>query len=355
MATSYADRWSPEPSGTPERTAGRLSLAGGALALAVGLAIVALPGEPSLVAQAIPLAVSVLLLGLPHGAVDHLVLPRARGESVDRRALAFVGLLYLVVGGAYAVVWFLTPAVAFALFILVTLLHWGQGDVYALDRFLGADHVDDPAGKVATLLVRGGAPMLVPLVAFPEQYALVAGWLVGLFDPGAAAALEPAFTPPARASVAVGYGLLVAGALVRGYRRASDRRAWRIDAAEVAALIALFVLVPPILAIGLYFTLWHSLRHVLRTILVDPVGREALETGQHGRVLTRFVRDSLPLTVAALAIFGGLALLVPRTPAGGTDLLALYLVGIAIVTLPHVVVVTLLDRIEAVWGPAPNR
>ena len=40
------------------------------------------------------------------------------------------------------------------------------------------------AQRVLTLLVRGGLPMLVPLLAFPEVYRSTALDLVGLFDPG---------------------------------------------------------------------------------------------------------------------------------------------------------------------------
>jgi hypothetical protein len=44
-----------------------------------------------------------------------------------------------------------------------------------------------------------------------------------------------------------------------------------------------------------------------------------------------------------------LYLFVPRPPGDPTGLLALYLVGIAALTLPHVVVVTWMDRRQGVW------
>ncbi len=53
--------------------------------------------------QYAPLVVSAVLLGLPHGAVDHLAVARTRGERPDWRAIARVFALYGVVGGAYAV------------------------------------------------------------------------------------------------------------------------------------------------------------------------------------------------------------------------------------------------------------
>nr|WP_255191258.1 Brp/Blh family beta-carotene 15,15'-dioxygenase [Natronobeatus ordinarius] len=340
----------PSAADAARRRAARMSLGLGAFAIVLGLATVAVFGSPTMAVQYVPLAFSVLVFGVPHGAVDHLVLPRARGEPVTRRALAAVGLLYLVVGGAYAVVWVVSPALAFALFILLTLVHWGQGDVYAIVEFAGADHLETRTSRVLTLVVRGGVPMLVPLVAFPDQYAFVAGTLVSLFDPAAAATLEPVFEPSVRTAVAVGFGTLVAVTLGLGYLRATSRGPWLVDAGETLGLLAFFALVPPILAIGLYFTFWHSVRHILRTMLVDDVARQALERGAPGAAWLRFARDAAPLTAGALVVVGVVALAVPRTPATLPDVVGLYLVGIALLTLPHVVVVSMLDREQGIWS-----
>ncbi len=337
--------------GAARRLAARLSLLSGVVALVVGLGIVGLVGSPPLAVQYVPLALSVLVLGIPHGAVDHLVLPRSRGEPVTPRAMLAVGLLYLLVGGAYAVVWLLAPALAFALFILVTLLHWGQGDVYALVALTGADHLASRAERLLALCVRGGLPMLVPLVAFPDQYAFVAGTLVGLFDPAAAAALEAAFEPTVRIAVGVAFGAALVASLAVGYVRAGSHGPWLVDAGETVGLVAFFALVPPILAIGLYFTLWHSVRHILRTMLVDDVAHEALERGAILAACRRFARDAAPMTAGALVVLAALALAVPSTPGGIDELIGLYLVGIALLTLPHVVVVAAMDREDGIWSP----
>ncbi|WP_440769244.1 Brp/Blh family beta-carotene 15,15'-dioxygenase [Natronorubrum sp. DTA28] len=333
------------------RWASVVSLAAGTTTILVGLAIVLIAESVPLSLQYLPLLVSVLVLGLPHGAVDHLVLPRAREEAVTRRSLVAIGVLYFAISTAYAVLWVLAPAAAFVLFILVTLFHWGQGDVYALVELTGVDYFEGAGSRVLTLFVRGGLPMLVPLVAFPEQYAFVAGTLVGLFDPAAAAALEPAFQPSVRLAVGIGFGVLVVATLGRGLVRSGPTGPWLIDAGETLGLVALFALVPPVLAIGLYFCFWHSLRHILRTMLVDDRAASALSRGALGEASRRFARDAAPLTGGAIVVLGGVALLVPRTPATVPDIVALYLVTIAILTLPHVVVVTALDREQGLWSP----
>jgi Brp/Blh family beta-carotene 15,15'-monooxygenase len=197
--------------------------------------------------------------------------------------------------------------------------------------------------------------MVAPLAFHPAAYRRVAGTFVALFD-GPVAALDPFFSP---LSLAVaGGGLLTASLLSLGLgawrvHAGAARRPWTIDAGEVGLLWLFFAAVPPVLAVGLYFTVWHALRHIARLLLVDPPATAALGAGDARRALWRFTRDAAPLTLVSLVLIAALAFVVPADPAAlartPDDLLALYLVGIAVLTLPHVVVVTWMDRVQGVW------
>lgn len=303
--------------------------------------------------QFLPLVASAVVLGLPHGAIDHLTPARARGRQATLSDMSRVGLLYAAVGGLYALLWFLAPAAAFVVFILVTWLHWGQGEVHALGAVAAVDHLRTPAQRALTALARGTLPMLVPLVAFPGEYRFVAESLIGLFG-GSLGPLTVAFTTTGRAVVAALVAGLLLSMLAVGYLRADHgpdgpNRGWLLDAGEVGLLVAFFGLVEPILAVGLYFTCWHALRHVGRLLALDPPARDALAAGDNAGALARFARDAAPLTLASLLLLGILAALVPASPAGLAELVALYLVLIAALTAPHVLVVTHLDRTQAVW------
>ncbi len=136
------------------------------MVLGLGFALTALTGSLPLWVQYLPLLASVLLLGLPHGAVDHLVLPgleTSRSPSGRSRALAHS----ISSPEPSTPQWLLAPVAAFSLFILLTLFHWGQGDVYALVELVGVDYLETPARRTLALLVRGGAPMVVPSSPFP--------------------------------------------------------------------------------------------------------------------------------------------------------------------------------------------
>jgi beta-carotene 15,15'-dioxygenase len=306
-------------------------------------------------AEYLPFALSLAVFGLPHGAIDHLAVPRLLGrEAGITGAVLAVGLLYLVLGGLYLALWFAAPVAAFALFIAFTWFHWGSGDLYALAAFV-SDRSEYPAGRgqrVLTLIVRGGLPIFVPLLAFPETYRAVAESAFGLFAPTGAGTLSWVFEPSFRLLASAAFALFAVGVLAVGYggtKKSGTQGAWLVDVAETALLALCFALVPPVLAVGLYFCLWHAPRHVARLVLLDGKSADTLEVGRVAPVLVRFARDATPLTIAALVLLLGLYLAVPQTGAAPSALLALYLVLISVLTPPHVVVVSFMDVRQGLW------
>ena len=320
-------------------------------ALGVTMIAVLLFGAPSRIYQLVPFAASVVLFGLPHGAVDHLTPPWARAEPATWRWFGIVGGLYLVVGLAYTVVWFLAPVAAFVFFILLTWFHWGQGELHPLLRVATARHLGSRVRRLLTLVVRGSLPMVVPLIAFPNEYRWVAEQLIGLFATPEWGSLAVVFTSTGRTAIAVGLGVLFVGTLAMSYPTAGSRRSWAIDAGEVAFLSLFFLTVPPLLAVGIYFCFWHAVRHIVRLMLLDETASARLADGSALGALGRFGWAAAPLTIVSLGVFVALAVTAPAFAVDGSGLFALYLVGIAVMTAPHVLVVTWLDREESIWTP----
>ena len=303
-----------------------------------------------------PLAVSLIVFGLPHGAVDHLAPARAAGHRPTAAWLLAVGILYLVLGSAYGFLWWALPVASAALFLALTWFHWGQGDVYALDA-LGARHLDGRGVRIGTLLVRGGLPMLVPLLGHPEEYRSVVGAWVALFG----SELDAAWlvSPTVRGVLGGGFALLTVATLLAGRRRSGDR-VWYLDAGETVLLWGYFLLLPPLFAVGVYFCVWHSLRHIARLVAVDPSARAAFDERGAVPALLRTGRDALPLTIVAVLLLLAIAVVSDVAVLGGvvagdaavgtqTDLraaAALYLVFISVLTLPHVAIVTWMDWAE---------
>lgn len=301
--------------------------------------------------QYLPFAASLVLFGLPHGALDPLAVTRLLGREPAAGPVMAVALLYLILGGLYLAMWFMAPTVSFALFIALTWLHWGGGDLHALLAFAAPEKSKkEPPGmafRAFALLARGGLPMLVPLLAFPDAYRAVAGSLTGLFTP-ADALPSWAFGPAFRLAAGVFLAALVLASLV--FARWTGGGVFRAYAVETVLLAAYFALVPPLLAVGLYFCLWHAPRHVARLVLLDRGSAGSLAAGHVAPALSRFARDAAPLTVAALVLFAAFYLSAPRAGATAPGLLAVYLVLISTLTLPHVVVVSWMDSRQGLWG-----
>jgi Brp/Blh family beta-carotene 15,15'-monooxygenase len=301
--------------------------------------------------QYVPFALGLVIFGLPHGALDHLVPARLAGRRATLRTVAPVVGLYLVLGAAVAGLWALNPIVAFVFFIALTWFHWGQGDAYASAQRTG-QRIGQRLGLPRVIgfpLLRGALPMVVPLIAFPATYAVVLGSTTRAFGGSA-----PSGNLASGIRIALGVGLVILAVIVTALeawaRRGepAGRRAWLGDLAEVALLAFFFSTVPPVLAVGLYFALWHSLRHIVRLSLLDPALATPLAEGRWGLVLLRFTGQAAPVTGIALLILAGLFVaLVPRTGGNPIGLLGIYLVLISALTLPHAVIVAIMDRAQS--------
>jgi Brp/Blh family beta-carotene 15,15'-monooxygenase len=289
--------------------------------------------------QLVPFAVSILVFGLPHGALDHLVPARLRPGTSTRTSIAVVVVLYLVVGSATAALWAIAPLLGFTAFIAITWFHWGQGDLY-VDRLL-QDGTTGRAGAALTVTVRGALPMLVPFVAQPAAAVAVVSGTVAALGGGAVPGSTAHTIPAAARLAAAAFVVVLIGVHLVVVRR--NRGALRRQCVEDVVLLAFFTLVPPVLAVGLYFTLWHAVRHILRLELTD---RDSADDLLNGRVLApflRFMRQAWPITAIAVGMLVGLAIMVHRTDLG------VYLALIAALTTPHTVVVTWMDRVQRTW------
>lgn len=287
--------------------------------------------------QVVPFAVSVLVVGLPHGALDHMVPIRLRRDGRVLASVATVVALYVVLGSATAALWTAAPFTGFASFILLTWFHWGQGDRW-IDHLLG-DGTRGRSAAVLTIAARGALPMLVPLVSHPGDYVRVMDGAVRLLthDAGTHLGVPTAWRTAAAAVVAV---LVVTEVLA--VRRAG--RPLSRTVTELVVLVAFFAVVPPVLAVGLYFTLWHSVRHVVRLELTDPEAARELERGHVLAPFGRFLRQAWPVTAVAVALL--IAVGVTLGSAG----LGVYLFLLAVLTTPHAAVVTWMDRRQGAWN-----
>lgn len=304
-------------------------------------------------AHYVPFLASIIFFGLPHGAVDHLIPFWMNRERLNSRKLIGFILLYLLLSSLYLLWWATAPTVAFFFFIGMTWFHWGQGDLYALVGSLHMKHLDRPLLRAATLFVRGGLPMFIPLLAYPEVYRAVAVDTIGLFAYGGVSQFDWVFGAEMLWAGGMLYGFLILATFVWTWftTDAQYRPSWWLDLWETSLLISFFWLVPPLLAIGTYFCLWHSIRHISRIQSIKHEVEPPRSYGETWRFWREFFRDAAPLTTVALLLLGLFYFAVPQTPQTLNAYLGLYLAFIGAVTFPHTVLVTWLDFRQGLWQP----
>ena len=308
------------PARTPLRTATAVSLGAAALALAVEVLV---PGGWGTAAE--PVLIAGLLLGLPHGAVDH-VLPDARlGPSLRRRAA--VGGLYAGLAVLTYVAFRAAPGPGLAVFVALSVWHFGTGETAVADLRSGSPVRRRPGAA----LVLGSVVLLVPLARpSPEAAAVVAAVLPG--HPGDEPLLPPQVVP-----------VVVAAAVLLGAALLLRRR--RLEALELGVLLAVALLLPPPAALGVFFGAWHSLRHVARVVTEEAAGASP---GRPAAALLRFLRSAALPTAVAL----GALLVLERLAGGGEGLVAALVPVLAALTVPRALVVAWLDRVQ---GAPPDR
>jgi len=261
------------------------------------------PGVP-LVVQTAVIAALVAVLGVPHGALDPVVARRI-GLWRTPAGLAGFTLGYLAVSVAVVGIWFVAPVLSLAAFLLISAAHFGG---------------DWNADRPWPLRLLSGAGLL-SLPALADQ-AAVSDIYVALAGEGARviASVQATLAP------ALLVGMVVAAVV------ASRRRPHEGIELVIAALLALTT--PPLVFFIVYFCLLHSARH-LREGFRDERG-------------TLPKRSIVTIVVAATAapLLVAVGVLATTTQAGALDerLLQVVFIGLAALTVPHMIVVTLGDR-----------
>lgn len=235
----------------------------------------------------------------------------------------------------------------------------GISDLSVLEAIGAGGHLRTPMQRRLAALVRGGAIMAVPMVAWPETFYTFATYMVSIFRPGRLAALAIDIET-SRLVLASGYAVLFGGHALWGLLRQEDRFGYAVEITETLLLIAYFLAVPVVLAVGLYFPLWYSARQVGRTMLVEDDPNDYSDGG-----LLSVLNDADPGTIAlgawgilmagaigTFAIAGSIFLLAPA-PLGGASLLpglvAFWAIFISVIALPHVVIGWFWDRSRGIW------
>ena len=102
------------------------------LILAFGLFVIQYFFPLNSTLQLIFFGLGVILFGIPHGSLDHFIYHKERNQEMNIRSLKKFLLFYLGFGILYALLWFISVELSILLFIVISAYHFGEMDLKAL-------------------------------------------------------------------------------------------------------------------------------------------------------------------------------------------------------------------------------
>lgn len=294
--------------------AGWFSRAAAAIAVLLFAGLQITNTEISIGAQVV-VAVIALAIGIPHGAIDHLItIPR----DSTRKFVAFIAIYTLIaIIAALAIAqWNL---IGFQLVVLMSALHFGFGDsAYANESQAAADKNGYSSLVLSSYAIPAGfLPVVLPLTdkrtldVLQELNPTLINW-------------AGTFTQVLRNSTLIiaAFSILLL-VVTRNYALALD----------LVLLSALSFFAPPLVAFAVYFGLWHAIRHTARLVPKLP---SAMQRVAGGNPLASFFATVIPGLYAIVGIFLlGIFFVARGTTELSSDFLWIILVMIWALTVPH--------------------
>ena len=277
--------------------------------------------ETSSMSWQVVIAVMALAIGIPHGALDHLVtLPKAQPAKMALFISIYVAVAVIAV---VAILEFNVIGFIFVLFM--SAIHFGIGDAAFISEI---DRRTNPSRKINRwfyIPAAGFTPVFIPLVNSASTDALASvnpalidwhqGWdsqiLVGVTT----------FT-------AVAIVVMILGKRIR-------------EAVDLSLLLTLALIAPPLIAFAIYFGCWHAMRHTARLTLSLPKSIENLNQGLRSQAFLSAVIPGLPALVGTFVVAAVLAL---TGQDFSDEFFWMALVVVWALTVPHMAVTAKLDR-----------
>jgi Brp/Blh family beta-carotene 15,15'-monooxygenase len=277
-------------------------------------------GEGSLGWQVV-IAVVALAMGIPHGALDHLVtLPKAQPKKMAIFVIVYVAVAIIAVIGILNF-----NTVGFILVLFMSAIHFGIGDAAFINEI---DKRSDESSKLNRwfyIPAAGFTPVFIPLVnsASTEALASVNPALINWHQ---------GFDSEILLTITI-FTILAIGAMAIGKR-------YR-EALDLTLLLLLAHFAPPLIAFAVYFGCWHAMRHTARLTLSLPRSIDNLNQGMLRKSFSNAVIPGLPALIGTFAVAALLAL-------SGHDFTDEFfwmaLVVVWALTVPHMAVTAKLDR-----------
>jgi Brp/Blh family beta-carotene 15,15'-monooxygenase len=272
--------------------------------------LVSIAGVISLEDQMLVCLPLILFLGIPHGAIDHVLF-----KKNSSMAYGIFILRYLLVVGVTIGLWMVLPALAYALFLLLSAYHFGQSQF--------SHHQANPHRGFPVLQFAWGVSVLAALVLFNWSEVNAT-----LNDYQEFNALRMVHAPVLNLSIFLSaFGVTLGLLYLMVHQRIMSLQDAMMEVLVLGLILAAFYLLPLLIGFTLFFVILHAVK-----VLHEEY--QVLHDDGSVRTLSDFIRMVFPFTLFSIA---GIGMLFLSIYAGLMHVSYGYgmLIAISAITVPH--------------------
>ena len=259
-------------------------------------------------------------IGIPHGATDHLVFNYLFRDKLCMIYKVKFYLFYIFLALIYVISWYLFPTFSLAAFIIISVYHLGQSNLFYLSL---------PKNKIIKTLIYSSWGLFVifaPIISNSKEVIAILktfldeSWIINIENQEYLLALI-VFSNFLILSILFVFKYLTKQELLR-------------EILNLTVLSLLFYTAPLMVSFGVYFGLWHSLGSSLDQI--QFIRKYDLKFD-----FANFYIKSIPLTLISITAFILSYLFLVHFNYSQQDInitISWFFIGLAAITLPHTII-----------------
>lgn len=252
----------------------------------------------------------ILLLGIPHGATDHILFRHIK-KDYDKGWLSRFFARYFLLMGMLALTWWVLPGLALMIFLAISAYHFGQSQWHHLKT--------DKNVKYLVYLTWGTSVLAAPLLWNYTETAPIVAQLIG-FEISLDASYQ-SFIPLFIIAIVFLLTITLYAKNVITSRKLIEE--WAV----LLLLSGLFYTTSLLVGFAVYFVFWHSIDSVKDQIT-------QLRKLHSNYTFKKYLQQVTPFTLIAFGSIGLFAWLSPA-PLMSSIWISQFFILISIVTLPH--------------------
>jgi len=254
-------------------------------------------------------------IGLPHGATDYLLFRRINKSQLNNYQILKFFTIYISAVLGFLALWLILPLLSFIIFILISSYHFGQSNW---------ENIIIPKKYSILLNLFWGAFAIGGSVLWHWQDSkIIIGQVLGFMPDFPQICMD--YTQLSLIAINCIFILFLK------YNQTISSFQLLKEFGKLVVLCCLFYFTPMLVGFALYFTLWHSLGSLMSQLSYYKKLWPQF-------TLTDYYRQAAPYTILAvigfvIMVFGHSYIL------PGVSVISTFLVFIACVTFPHIIVV----------------